>query len=70
MYFKMRAMYGVLLCLTWAVFGASEVPLLLPDTTGIDGQQTANLQLDNFFQLWLVFNNEDVKISGTYMTHN
>lgn len=68
MYFKMRAMYGVLLCLTWAVFGASEVPLLLPDTTGIDGQQTANLQLDNFFQLWLVFNNEDVKISAEPFT--
>lgn len=63
MYFKMKTLYGVVLCLNFAIFGNS---LLLPNTTGIDGQLTANLQVDNFFSLWLVFNNDDVKTSGEY----
>lgn len=38
--------------------------LELPDTSGIDGQLTANLGVDHFFSLWLVFSNDDVKMSG------
>lgn len=38
--------------------------LQLPDTSGIDGELTANLEVDHFFSLWLVFNNDEVKMSG------
>lgn len=38
--------------------------LKLPNTSGIDGQLTANLGVDHFFSLWLVFNNEEVQMSG------
>lgn len=37
---------------------------LLPDTSGIDGQLTANLNVDQFFGLWLVFNDETLSLSG------
>ncbi|XP_066147960.1 periostin [Euwallacea fornicatus] len=42
--------------------------LQLPDTTGIDGHLTANHSVDHFFSLWLVFNNDDVKISDKPFT--
>ncbi|KAJ8921113.1 hypothetical protein NQ315_015911 [Exocentrus adspersus] len=52
-------------CFTcFAIFGSAvEAVLQLPDTSGISGQLTANLKVDHFFSLWLVFNNEDVKMS-------
>ncbi|GJQ66831.1 hypothetical protein Trydic_g7866 [Trypoxylus dichotomus] len=37
--------------------------LQLPNTSGIDGQLTANHGVDHFFSLWLVFNNEAVSMS-------
>lgn len=40
--------------------------LLLPNTSGIDGHLTADLKVDHFFSLWLVFNNDDVKMSGEW----
>lgn len=36
----------------------------LPNMTSIDGEFTAKLAVDNFFSLWIVFNNEDVTMSG------
>lgn len=42
----------------------TEATLRLPNTSGIDGQLTANLGVDHFFSLWLVFNNEEVQMSG------
>lgn len=36
----------------------------LPNTTGIDGELTAKLSVDHFFSLWIVFNNDDVTMSG------
>ncbi|KAL3281718.1 hypothetical protein HHI36_004922, partial [Cryptolaemus montrouzieri] len=39
----------------------------LPNTTGIDGQLTAELEIDKFFSYWVVFNNDDdVKMSGYF----
>ncbi|CAA9998738.1 unnamed protein product, partial [Nesidiocoris tenuis] len=35
-------------------------PILLPNTTGIDGELLSKLGVDRFFSLWIVFNNEDV----------
>lgn len=55
-----RAAAGGLLCL---LLGAA-MGLELPDTSGIDGQLTANLGVDHFFSLWLVFSNDEVKMSG------
>lgn len=40
--------------------------LELPNTSGIDGQLTANLGVDHFFSLWLVFSNDDVRMSGNW----
>ncbi|XP_060517009.1 transforming growth factor-beta-induced protein ig-h3 [Cylas formicarius] len=42
--------------------------LQLPDTSGIDGQLTANHNIDHFFSLWLIFNNDDVQISDKPFT--
>ncbi|KAK9510262.1 hypothetical protein O3M35_005085 [Rhynocoris fuscipes] len=36
----------------------------LPNTAGIDGELTAKLGVDHFFSLWIVFNNDDVAMSG------
>lgn len=48
-------------CGTARVLGDSK----LPNTTGIDGQLTAELEIDKFFSYWVVFNNDDeVKMSG------
>lgn len=55
---------GFLLLLLAALAAACHALLELPDTSGIDGQLTANLGVDHFFSLWLVFNNDDVKTSG------
>ncbi|KAK9738032.1 hypothetical protein QE152_g10213 [Popillia japonica] len=43
--------------------------LQLPNTSGIDGQLTANHGVDHFFSLWLVFNNEAVSMSGKFLHH-
>lgn len=40
------------------------VVVRLPNTAKVDGQLTANLGVDHFFSLWIVFNNDDVVISG------
>lgn len=40
--------------------------LLLPNTTGIDGELISKLGVDRFFSLWIVFNNDDVTTSGSY----
>lgn len=48
------------------VIFATGTVLELPNTSGIDGQLTANLGVDHFFSLWLVFNNDDVKMSGKF----
>ncbi|XP_072377102.1 periostin [Diabrotica undecimpunctata] len=42
--------------------------VILPNTSGIDGQLTANHKVDHFFSLWLVFSNDDVKISDEPFT--
>lgn len=42
---------------------------LLPDTSGIDGQLTETLNVDRFFGLWLVFNEEALSLSGKRSTH-
>lgn len=49
-----------------AGFLSVDCTLKLPNTSGIDGQLTANLGVDHFFSLWLVFNNEEVQMSGIY----
>ncbi|XP_021939131.1 transforming growth factor-beta-induced protein ig-h3 isoform X2 [Zootermopsis nevadensis] len=46
-----------------SVIGA---PPELPDTSGIDYVLTDNLNVDQFFSLWLVFNNDDVKMSEPF----
>lgn len=55
-----------MLCLLFifGVLGKTIGTLHLPNTSGIDGQLTERLNVDHFFQLWLVFNNEEVKMSG------
>lgn len=42
--------------------------VVLPNTSGIDGQLTANHNVDHFFSLWLVFSNDEVKISDEPFT--
>jgi hypothetical protein len=41
-------------------------PPQLPDTSGIDFVLTDNLNVDQFFSMWLVFNNDEVKMSGMF----
>lgn len=55
---------GILFIFLLVFFVVSADHHQLPNTTGVDGQLTANLKVDHFFSLWLVFNNDDVKISG------
>lgn len=38
--------------------------LELPDVSGIDRELTSNLSVDQFFSLWIVFNDDEVQISG------
>lgn len=38
--------------------------LELPDMSGINGELTSSLNVDQFFSLWIVFNEDDVNISG------
>lgn len=54
---------GFIIAIFLAVFRGNAT-LLLPNTSGIDGHLTAELKVDHFFSLWLVFNNDDVKMSG------
>lgn len=56
-------------CLLMAATTTLVSGLELPDTSGIDGQLTANLGVDHFFSLWLVFSNDDVKMSGEYILY-
>lgn len=42
-------------------------PIELPDTSGINGQLTANLSVDQFFGLWIVFNEGvEAHVSGKF----
>ncbi|KAI5741094.1 hypothetical protein M8J76_010377 [Diaphorina citri] len=36
----------------------------LPNTTGISGELLVNQSVDNFFSLWIAFNNDDIIMSG------
>lgn len=58
---------GYLVLLTGALLATADAAVQLPDTSGIDGQLTANLGVDHFFSLWLVFSDDDVKMSGKSM---
>lgn len=40
----------------------------LPNTSGIDGELTAKLGVDQFFSLWLVFNNDEISMSDKPFT--
>jgi hypothetical protein len=42
----------------------------LPDTSGIDFVLTDKLNVDQFFSLWLVFNNDDVRMAGRPVFQN
>jgi hypothetical protein len=55
------ALAFVLALVSISVTGA---PPQLPDTSGIDFVLTDNLNVDQFFSMWLVFNNDEVKMSG------
>lgn len=55
---------GVFYFAFFLVIFRGNATLLLPNTSGIDGHLTADLKVDHFFSLWLVFNNDDVKMSG------
>jgi len=70
MFVKMTVMLCALLAVVPAlvpVFGVNGA-WLLPDTSGINGQLTANLQVDRFFGLWLVFNEDELTLSGMFLT--
>ncbi|KAG5897261.1 hypothetical protein JTB14_013162 [Gonioctena quinquepunctata] len=54
--------------MTCTILQVADSSTLLPNTSGIDGQLTANLKVDNFFSLWLVFNNDDVEMSDKPFT--
>lgn len=58
---------GVFAFAFFLVIFRGNATLLLPNTSGIDGHLTADLKVDHFFSLWLVFNNDDVKMSGESM---
>lgn len=53
-------LFGLWICGTMVCKG-----LELPDTSGIDREFIGNHSVDQFFSLWIVFNNDDgVQISG------
>lgn len=58
-----RAGIGIVLFLLFLTY-TTLAAVILPNTSGIDGQLTANHKVDHFFSLWMVFNNEEVKMSG------
>lgn len=60
---SVRAVLFVLSAVTTYAIGA---PSQLPDTSGIDFVLTDTLNIDQFFSLWLVFNNDDVRMSGMF----
>lgn len=60
---SVRAVLFVVSAVTACAIGA---PSQLPDTSGIDFVLTDTLNIDQFFSLWLVFNNDDVKMSGMF----
>jgi hypothetical protein len=60
---SLPAVVFVLALVSTHVTGA---PPQLPDTSGIDFVLTDTLNVDQFFSLWLVFNNDDVKMSGMF----
>ncbi|KAJ1530801.1 hypothetical protein ONE63_005650 [Megalurothrips usitatus] len=66
------AVLAVLAALALAVparaAAAASAAWLLPDTSGIDGQLTENLNVDRFFSLWLVFNEESLSLSDKPFT--
>lgn len=53
------------LVLVFATIIASSVQdRQFPDTSGIQGELTEKLGVDQFFSLWLVFHNDEVRTSG------
>lgn len=59
-----RTRAGVFVIAISLVVICGNATLILPNTSGIDGHLTADLKVDHFFSLWLVFNNVEVKTSG------
>ncbi|CAH1108997.1 unnamed protein product [Psylliodes chrysocephalus] len=62
-----RAGIGIVLFLLFLTY-TTLAAVILPNTSGIDGQLTANHKVDHFFSLWMVFNNEEVKMSDEPFT--
>ncbi|XP_069698147.1 periostin isoform X2 [Periplaneta americana] len=56
----------LVLCLASVSVSVTGAPPQLPDTSGIDFVLTDNLNVDQFFSLWLVFNNDEVKMSEPF----
>lgn len=63
---NMLSVQAVLFVLSAVTTYAIGAPSQLPDTSGIDFVLTDTLNIDQFFSLWLVFNNDDVKMSGMF----
>ncbi|CAG9854830.1 unnamed protein product [Phyllotreta striolata] len=59
---------GIGIAIPFLLTYATNAAILLPNTSGIDGQLTANHKVDHFFSLWLVFNNDNVKTSDEPFT--
>lgn len=62
----MRVIY-VLHFLTFSLFvcvTSKAFELELPNVSGINRDLTGNLSVDQFFSLWIIFNDDDVQISG------
>lgn len=57
---------ALVIVLAFVFISVTGSPPQLPDTSGIDFVLTDNLNVDQFFSLWLVFNNDDVKMSGMF----
>ena len=54
--------------LTLSIFGIILTKSLqLPNMSGISRELTGNLSVDQFFSLWIIFNDDDVQISGTLL---
>lgn len=63
---NMVSVQAVLFVVSAVITYAIGAPSQLPDTSGIDFVLTDTLNIDQFFSLWLVFNNDDVKMSGMF----
>ena len=63
---NMVSVQAVLFVVSAVCTYAIGAPSQLPDTSGIDFVLIDTLNIDQFFSLWLVFNNDDVKMSGMF----